>query len=206
MSPGTIHEVLTTQDCIATGGHFVSPETMPDTMVWSTRMAGSYADATNATHNNVLLSIIDAIVMRRLQPVHLELKWFQEHAELSSTAGRSLTENIDLTAPEFVLWIVSILFSNDMVPRTEDRHGTDPTHELKHQLVCDHVVVFIRWVDMVSPSYQIVRTVFEVALDVLTRAQQGCTLRRKYDKAYVLRRLQLLFKVAMVLPDGDEAN
>lgn len=200
MPPGTIHEVLTTRNSVATGGHFIAQPTLADTLVWSMRTAVTYWNATNATHNGVLLSIFDVSVMRRLQPVYYELRWFQEHAELSDTAAQTLEANADLTTPDFTLWIVGILFSDEIFPRSEDRQGMNAIHEKKHHLVRDYVVYFVRWVDAIWPSYQIFHRISAATCAVFADAQRECTPPVKYDSNYIRVQLCALFKVTIVMP------
>ena len=173
MPPGTIHEVLTTADAAAVGGHFLSEQTLFITLVIALRLRGSWSGLTNADHGTEVLAIVAKRIIRILQPFSGHLRRFHD-GDVTDLAGAAelLAQSPLLTGRVTCQWFIFILFGDFFfqLPEANEKFRTLYTCALKR------ASLFARWVHRVAPQEAFCNTMVAEMVEVVRAASDGCTL------------------------------
>lgn len=172
MPPGTLFEVLTTEDTVATGGYFLSNTTLRETMVTSLRLRGGWRKLTDAKPGASVLAVVAKHVMRVLLPVAEDLRHLDAHKEAMDSSADLLAKSPYLTGQVISEWVVCILFGDHIFGLPDEFSGDFKLYER----ALTRAALFIRWIDLVKPDERYLEVVYKTALAVFTTAALGCEL------------------------------
>jgi len=145
MPPGVVHCVLSTEPCLARGGHFLSGHTLPETLGVNLMIKRIEHPPINASHNSVLQMVVARHVLLIIQLWEAELevycrqrnrvKWARNSDDLPLLPGevgptpRTAGRACDWFALSFILRsFAPTMFDNESEKLPYAYHNVDSAH------------------------------------------------------------------------------
>ena len=188
MPPGIPHEVLTTDDSVTVGGHFLVPELLVDTVAASLKVGTfrPWANAPiNASHNSATRCMVDRAFVAALKPAEDEL-W-----ELQRTGKCLVDDEICPIKPllvsfKFINLAMAVLLGDLAFTQKHDDMSDCMHHEYdQHGATLKWLGLLLMWCQL-KGERTFIEELEEKALSTLKLAAPDHDDRRKYAILEVL--------------------